>query len=107
MTTNARATCETRQSHEVGRRTLARNTSRVEREPDDAEQTQKKMLCRLTLELSGGEAVRLERIVRRRDEHCLPTRHRARLQLRAKITLIGASDVACYVIRLPKQVWKH
>ena len=62
--TKARATCETRHSHEVDQRTLARNTTRVEREPDDAEQTQKKMLCRQTLELSGGEAVRLERVVR-------------------------------------------
>jgi hypothetical protein len=34
------------------------------REVTHAGQTQKKMLCRLTLELSGGEAVRLERVVR-------------------------------------------
>ena len=70
--TKTRATCETRQSHEVGRRTLARNTTRVERKPEDTEQTQKKMLCRLTLELSGGEAVRLERIVRPRHPAGLP-----------------------------------
>ena len=62
--TKTRAACETRQSHEVGQRTLAHNTTHVERQTDDAEQTQKKMLCRLTLELSGGEAVRLERFVR-------------------------------------------
>ena len=41
-------------------------TTRVEREPDDAEQTQKKMLCRLTLELSGGGAVRLNDLLGRR-----------------------------------------
>jgi len=37
-----RATCDTRQSYEIRQRTLANNTTRVEREPDDAEQTQKK-----------------------------------------------------------------
>jgi hypothetical protein len=58
--TKTRATCDTRHSHEVGQRTLAHNTTRVERKPDHAEQTQKEMLCRLTLELSGGGAVRLE-----------------------------------------------
>ena len=51
-------------------------TTRVEREPDDAEQTQKKMLCRLTLELSGGEAVRLERNVRPKPHAC-PDEQRA------------------------------
>ncbi len=61
--TKTRATCEKRQSHEVGQRTLADNTIRVEREPDHAEKTQKKMLCRLTLELSGGGAVRLNELL--------------------------------------------
>ena len=40
--TKTRATGETRQSHEVGQRTLAHNTGRMEREPDDAEKTQRK-----------------------------------------------------------------
>ena len=53
---------------------LAHNTTRVEREPDYAKQTQKRVLCRLTLELSGARlfARPLGRLVR---AHYEPPNH--------------------------------
>jgi hypothetical protein len=42
------------------------------RKRDDGEKLRRKMLCRLTLELSGGAAVRLERNVRPHARDAMP-----------------------------------
>ncbi|WP_458069148.1 hypothetical protein [Rhodanobacter sp. BL-MT-08] len=62
-----RATREMRPSNEIRQRAPACNTLSVwNRKITHAGQTQKKMLCRLTLELSGGGAVRLNDLLGRR-----------------------------------------